>query len=1780
MKLITKNKKVSILLVMMLLVTAIGWVALSERTQAAPSLGETLLVGDANADSKFNVQDLVRIKRYVKDTSLACTLDGDLNVDGSIGENDDVRCREMLVTGNHSLQVAVKESDIAKQVDDADGYYTYYDLKKGLKAGQTLTFKIDGLPSGVTSYDVYAYYTGSDQWVKLAKNASASGAVTNTNTYRLVPNVDVTQVRIYVVNKSTNATVAFRIYDIQVYASSAGGAVTDMRVLYQQSTDIPVVFGANDTLDLTKFSVDTASQDLTYKWSIKKDGGSSSDLTMTNTAYKVTGGTGTYTITATVNKTGYSGSASQKIYVLAPQVYVGYDNGAVKNTGTSTGATASLKGLTEDGTACTSTAFENYSGTVTYVPGIDGDAKGALQVNRQAGAVTVVNGYTLPSEFTISTWFNKDADTNANITTGSGEFLFGNANPDGTSGFSVVLKKRDAASDIHQIRIKFGSNSANWVDVDFNRYGWNNIAITCDGSVLTVYMNGEEAGEVALPSGFSFGSAPVAFGAYPVESGKTFTYVDRAIYYDDIQMYNSVLDADTISLIAASDKKGADVIVDFNDGVIKNTGYSNATAKALYAAKNASSFAEYSGDVTFVDGFQTESNGAIKSNHPNGPHPVVQGYNFGTEDFTISTWFNVPTAGSLSTGNGSYLIGTSKADDTSDGFRITLRRNSGDTKFEFQFRAAGNTTGLKEFKGFTYGEWHNLVIVREGGNLTLYADGTLIHTETFSETFDFGSKALALGAYIGETWTYNGKDIYYDDLRIYDSALCKGEAVEFYESKVADPVVSLSYTAGSMDNAGSNDRARIGAYRLSEISSTTNHFVSTDVLPFSKGADGETHAGFATTHKDGSYTLIRDHVFGKNDFTINTWFNITDATELDTSASYYLLGTRNPNGGLGFSLCLKKSEIRFRIGSTNNTVKFDEAIENWESNKWYHLSLRRDGEEMTLWLNGIKVHTVSGVTNNFGTDDLSFGGYLGFANNYKDTVTIYDEIRIYDVALSDELIAQAGDGTLDDITVEATDRSSETTNTGLLYVNAGQRKAWDPGVIYIEEGPYAGTFCMYVAHENEIKVSTSKDLVNWSSAVACYSPLEDATWMDGSVWAPEIIYEDGYYYLFYSAAMIDSATDIWRSGYKYLGVARSTDPTQGFTKISDTPLFGGKTIAGAQASGETDRAYIYQGFIDANPFVDPKTGNKYLYMTRNRDNSDTNVIAVVQMETWSKPIYSTYKELTTPGVTTVGGSTATVLAEGDVNEGSQVLYRDEKYYLTFSVNQAHEANYAVVQAVGDSPMGPFTKLQPSEGGLLLGANLPSDLTSNKVSGSGHHCFVEVEDELYIVYHQHDDPTTPSLDRIYSMDRVYWTTNSKGQNILKANGPTRSMQPMPSFVSGYSNLATGAQITASNSNDSVKYLNDKFIKYNSTDVAGQYEVSGLASGATVTMTMKFDNFVKARALLLYNSYKYDNAFGSVKNVTLTYREVVDNVSRTGKMTLNSAASSSVFNYDFGTWSYDSATGKYLSTGAPMVLEFEEKEINEVTIEFVPRSGVTSLAISEMMLLGKETLNADVHVNYTGGKFNYATSDVDATVGAYAPNASGKFTAFVSTNDVTYTTGIEGDAYGAISTQHTTGAYTVVDKYNFGTKDFTISTWFNIPTTTQDASSGAGTYLFGNAQPDAGSSEKGFSICLKPAEVRFRVNGTNQSAEAISYAKGTWNNVTLKREGTSLKLYFNGELVSTATIAADCDFGTKDLAFGGYYNNSNNYNANLMFFDEIQVYNKALSISKIEELANQF
>ena len=124
------------------------------------------------------------------------------------------------------------------------------------------------------------------------------------------------------------------------------------------------------------------------------------------------------------------------------------------------------------------------------------------------------------------------------------------------------------------------------------------------------------------------------------------------------------------------------------------------------------------------------------------------------------------------------------------------------------------------------------------------------------------------------------------------------------------------------------------------------------------------------------------------------------------------------------------------------------------------------------------------------------------------------------------------------------------------------------------------------------------------------------------------------------------------------------------------------------------------------------------------------------MNSWGDPDYSTLTQLTKTGYYTVDGTEINPAegANNHINEGAFTYIQKQadgsyKYYLTLSINGYQDKSYCVIQAVADGPLGPYRKLTEEEGGIILSTD---HMSWDFVSGPGHHSFVQVGEELFIV----------------------------------------------------------------------------------------------------------------------------------------------------------------------------------------------------------------------------------------------------------------------------------------------------------------------------------------------------------------------------------------------------------------------------------------------------------------
>ncbi len=553
-------------------------------------------------------------------------------------------------------------------------------------------------------------------------------------------------------------------------------------------------------------------------------------------------------------------------------------------------------------------------------------------------------------------------------------------------------------------------------------------------------------------------------------------------------------------------------------------------------------------------------------------------------------------------------------------------------------------------------------------------------------------------------------------------------------------------------------------------------------------------------------------------------------------------------------------------------------------------------------------------------------------------------------------------------------------NNGLSDVSGA-----DPGVFYVseEEDPeYGGYFYRYHTEFTSSVPDTqyytsqgiqvlvaycdrSADLYHWEPAGALAGNyalgIREFDWCNDYFWAPEVIRnpENGKYYMYFSAAARQglgfdyiSDDELYRDRL-YIGVAVADTPAGPFQLIGEVDEQTGYTLPTINFQVGFDLEHNMPA-IDAHPFFDDN-GELYLYFVRHSSTyyGGGNRCAGMKMLSMAYPDYSTATVLTVPGASTVSCTPGDMINytagdsyfidEGSVNEGPFMYKHNGKYYLTYSAYGYDNPGYSVHQAVGDSPLGPFTKLGKAEGNPVLDGSIFGD-----VAGTGHHSLVEVGDELWIVYHHHSSINDGvGWDRPTAVDRIAWVTNTDGLEVMTGNGPSRILTWLPESISGYENLATSATVSIDNGTGA-QYLTDEALSL--YEVAKDYVLA--ADSGDVTITLSWAEPVSVSAVMVYNSAQAESAFSQVSDIRLKLAEQPDWASKDYDWAVMTEVP-----LQEGAWESTSRT--YLEC-APAVAEFDPVLVTEIqiTIKEADRlmeydkmgNSITALNVSEIVVLG--------------------------------------------------------------------------------------------------------------------------------------------------------------------------------------------------------------------------------------
>ncbi len=283
-----------------------------------------------------------------------------------------------------------------------------------------------------------------------------------------------------------------------------------------------------------------------------------------------------------------------------------------------------------------------------------------------------------------------------------------------------------------------------------------------------------------------------------------------------------------------------------------------------------------------------------------------------------------------------------------------------------------------------------------------------------------------------------------------------------------------------------------------------------------------------------------------------------------------------------------------------------------------------------------------------------------------------------------------------------------------------------------------------------VPVLHSRDLVNWRPLGTALA-LRDESFE--ALWAPEVAYDNGTFYMYYSAGGAEG------EGHQ-LRVALGSDPAgpfedSGAVLTPDDPF----TIDAHPFRDEDGKWYLYycRDFLDPDAEGRVGTGivvDRLVDMTRLAGEHSTVVRPHAEWQVyerrreWYGRVWDWY----------------TV-------EGASVRKHGGRYYCLYSGGAWREPNYGVSYVVADHPTGPFAPETDVEGPGILRTS------PGLVIGPGHASVVLAPDNAreYLVYHAWDPSHTSRQMRI---DPLTWDGGGP-----VSPGPTldpRPAPPLPAF----------------------------------------------------------------------------------------------------------------------------------------------------------------------------------------------------------------------------------------------------------------------------------------------------------------------------------------------------------------------------------------------------------------
>ena len=217
--------------------------------------------------------------------------------------------------------------------------------------------------------------------------------------------------------------------------------------------------------------------------------------------------------------------------------------------------------------------------------------------------------------------------------------------------------------------------------------------------------------------------------------------------------------------------------------------------------------------------------------------------------------------------------------------------------------------------------------------------------------------------------------------------------------------------------------------------------------------------------------------------------------------------------------------------------------------------------------------------------------------------------------------------------------------------------------------------------------------------------MRDVPWVRDQMWAPDVVYKNGKYYLVFPARD--------KEGNFRLGIAISEKPEGPFA-AEENYIEGSYSIDPAAFMDDDGKVYVYFGGLWGGQLEKYRTG---VFDPQGKEPGPQEPAVMPRCAVMSEDMLSFAQP--SVGVEILDENGNPILASDEDRryfEGPWMHKYKGKYYLSYSTGTTHY----IVYATGDNPLGPFTY----QGRIM----------EPVIGWTTHHSIVEFEGKWYIFYH--------------------------------------------------------------------------------------------------------------------------------------------------------------------------------------------------------------------------------------------------------------------------------------------------------------------------------------------------------------------------------------------------------------------------------------------------------------